>query len=106
MKKTLALILCAVLLVSLSAAAFAADAPVTLKIGASSTPHGELLEIVKPKLEEKGIKLDIVIYDDYVLPNTALQDGTLDAWRRALPFWFPTTFPTRPAHCFCSSRRA
>ena len=79
MKKTLALILCAVLLVSLSAAAFAADAPVTLKIGASSTPHGELLEIVKPKLEEKGIKLDIVIYDDYVLPNTALQDGTLDA---------------------------
>ena len=79
MKKTLALILCAVLLVSLSAVAFAADAPVTLKIGASSTPHGELLEIVKPKLEEKGIKLDIVIYDDYVLPNTALQDGTLDA---------------------------
>ena len=79
MKKTLALILCAVLLVSLSAAAFAADKPVTLKIGASSTPHGELLEIVKPKLEEKGIKLDIVIYDDYVLPNTALQDGTLDA---------------------------
>ena len=79
MKKTLALILCAVLLVSLSAAAFAADKPVTLKIGASSTPHGELLEIVKPKLEEKGIKLEIVIYDDYVLPNTALQDGTLDA---------------------------
>jgi D-methionine transport system substrate-binding protein len=79
MKKTLALILCAVLLVSLSAAAFAADAPVTLKIGASSTPHGELLEIVKPVLAEQGINLDIVIYDDYVLPNTALQDGTLDA---------------------------
>ena len=51
----------------------------TLKIGASSTPHAELLEIVKPALEEQGIELDIVIYDDYVLPNTALQDGTLDA---------------------------
>ena len=45
---------------------------VTLKIGASSTPHAELLEIVKPVLAEQGINLDIVIYDDYVLPNTAL----------------------------------
>ncbi len=80
MKKTIALILCAVLLVSvLSASAFAADKNVKLKIGASSTPHAELLEIVKPKLAEQGIDLDIVIYDDYVLPNTALQDGTLDA---------------------------
>ena len=52
---------------------------VTLKIGASSTPHAELLEIVKPVLAEQGINLDIVIYDDYVLPNTALEDGTLDA---------------------------
>lgn len=52
---------------------------VTLKVGASSTPHGELLELVKPILAEEGINLDIVIYDDYVLPNTALQDGTLDA---------------------------
>ena len=34
---------------------------------------------MKPALAEQGIDLDIVIYDDYVLPNTALQDGTLDA---------------------------
>ena len=52
---------------------------VKLTVGASSTPHAELLEIVKPELEKQGIVLDIVIYDDYVLPNTALQDGTLDA---------------------------
>lgn len=51
----------------------------TLTVGASSTPHAELLEIIKPVLAEQGITLDIVIYDDYVLPNTALQDGTLDA---------------------------
>ena len=50
-----------------------------MKVGASSTPHAELLEIVKPALAEQGIDLEIVIYDDYVLPNTALQDGTLDA---------------------------
>lgn len=56
-----------------------ASEEVTVKIGASSTPHAELLEMVKPALLEQGINLDIVIYDDYVLPNTALQDGTLDA---------------------------
>ena len=65
-----------------AAAADEAAAPaeaVTLTVGASSTPHAELLEIVKPALLEEGIDLEIVIYDDYVLPNTALQDGTLDA---------------------------
>ena len=56
-----------------------AQEEVTLTVGASSTPHAELLEIVKPVLKEQGINLDIVIYDDYVLPNTALDDGTLDA---------------------------
>ena len=53
--------------------------PVTLTIGASSTPHAEILELVKDQLAEQGITLDIVIYDDYILPNTALEDGDLDA---------------------------
>ena len=53
--------------------------PVTLTVGASSTPHGELLELVAPTLQDVGITLNIVIYDDYVLPNIALQEGTLDA---------------------------
>ncbi len=52
---------------------------VTLVVGASSTPHAELLELVKPALAEQGITLEIKIFDDYVLPNTALQDGSLDA---------------------------
>lgn len=52
---------------------------VKLTVGASSTPHAELLELAKPALAGQGIDLEIVIYDDYVLPNTALQDGTLDA---------------------------
>ena len=83
MKKALALILCSVLLVTgllaASASAFADDKPVKLVVGASSTPHGELLEIVKPVLKEKGIDLEIKIFDDYVLPNTSLQEGNLDA---------------------------
>ena len=83
MKKALALILCSVLLVTgllaASGSAFADDKPVKLVVGASSTPHGELLEIVKPVLKEKGIELEIKIFDDYVLPNTSLQEGNLDA---------------------------
>lgn len=51
----------------------------TIKVGASPTPHAEILEVVKPLLEEKGYKLDIVEFDDYVLPNTSLAEGELDA---------------------------
>ena len=51
----------------------------TIVIGATSTPHGEILEHIKPVLEEQGWTLDIKIYDDYVLPNKALTDGELDA---------------------------
>ena len=51
----------------------------TIKVGASSTPHAEILEQVKDALAEKGYDLEIVVYDDYVLPNKALADGDLDA---------------------------
>ncbi len=50
-----------------------------IKVGATSTPHGEILEFVKDKLAEQGYDLQITIYDDYVLPNTAVADGELDA---------------------------
>lgn len=48
-------------------------------VGASSTPHAEILESVKEALAAEGYDLQIVVYDDYVLPNTALADGELDA---------------------------
>lgn len=50
-----------------------------IKIGASATPHAEILEQVKDQLAEAGYTLEIIQYDDYVLPNQALADGTLDA---------------------------
>ena len=50
-----------------------------IKIGATVTPHSEILEKVKENLATSGYTLDIVIYNDYVLPNTALEDGELDA---------------------------
>lgn len=51
----------------------------TIVVGASSTPHAEILEEIKPLVEAKGYKLDIKIFDDYVMPNTALNEGSLDA---------------------------
>ncbi|MGM9650962.1 MAG: MetQ/NlpA family ABC transporter substrate-binding protein [Faecousia sp.] len=50
-----------------------------ITVGASSTPHAEILEQVKDALAAEGYTLNIVTYDDYVLPNEALADGTLDA---------------------------
>lgn len=51
----------------------------TLKIGASSVPHAEILEEAESALEEEGIKLEIEAYEDYVLPNDDLANGELDA---------------------------
>ncbi len=50
-----------------------------LVVGASSTPHAEILEQVKDTLAAEGWDLEIVVYDDYVLPNEALANGDLDA---------------------------
>ena len=55
------------------------DGDNVIRVGATSTPHGEILNFVKDTLADEGYTLDIVIYDDYVLPNKALADGELDA---------------------------
>lgn len=52
---------------------------VTLKVGASHTPHAVILEKAKPILAEEGIELEIAPYQDYVLPNQDLNNGDLDA---------------------------
>lgn len=51
----------------------------TLKIGASSVPHAEVLEEAASLLEEENITLEIEPYEDYVLPNDDLASGELDA---------------------------
>ncbi len=48
-------------------------------VGASTSPHAEILEKVKPLLEQKGYELEIKEFSDYVMPNTSLEDGALDA---------------------------
>ena len=50
-----------------------------LKVGATPAPHAEILEVVKDILAEQGITLEIAQYNDYVQPNNAVEDGSLDA---------------------------
>ncbi|NSL52956.1 MetQ/NlpA family ABC transporter substrate-binding protein [Calidifontibacillus erzurumensis] len=52
---------------------------IELVVGASNVPHAEILEEAKPLLAEKGIELKIVPFQDYILPNKALNDKELDA---------------------------
>ena len=51
----------------------------TISVAASPTPHAEILEVVKSILAEKNITLDIQVFNDYVVPNTVVEDGTVDA---------------------------
>ena len=48
-------------------------------MGASITPHAEILRSVSDELEKQGYKLEVVEYNDYIIPNTALESGELDA---------------------------
>ncbi|KOR82602.1 MetQ/NlpA family ABC transporter substrate-binding protein [Paenibacillus solani] len=52
---------------------------VTLKVGASPSPHAKILEHVKPALEKEGVNLEIVEFTDYVLPNTQVDSKEIDA---------------------------
>lgn len=51
----------------------------TLVVGASVTPHAEILQVCKEILAEKGIELKIVEFTDYVQPNLNVENGELDA---------------------------
>ena len=51
----------------------------TIKVGASPSPHAEILKAAQPLLAEKGVTLEIVEFTDYVQPNLALNTGDLDA---------------------------
>ena len=88
MKKFFAILLAGVLTVGLAACGGSDDAAtnddsnkeeITLFVGPNPTPHAEILNAAKDELAEKGIKLDIVEFTDYVQPNLATESGDLDA---------------------------
>ena len=50
-----------------------------IKVGATPAPHAEVLDVIKDDLEAEGYTLEIVEYNDYILPNKAVSAGDLDA---------------------------
>ncbi len=51
----------------------------TITVGASPSPHAEILKIAAKELKKDGYTLEVKEYSDYVQPNTALDSGDLDA---------------------------
>ena len=60
-----------------SAAEATGDKVIT--VGASPSPHAEILEAAKDALKAEGYELKVVEYTDYVQPNLALESKSLDA---------------------------
>ena len=82
MKKKLALVLAIVLVVALLAGCGSTNSTASkgkIRVAASPTPHAEILAVAKEILAEKGITLDIREFNDYVVPNNVVEDGTVDA---------------------------
>lgn len=50
-----------------------------ITVGASASPHAEILEKAKDLLKDKGFDLDIKVFDDYIIPNKSVDNGELDA---------------------------
>ncbi|EKQ55383.1 MULTISPECIES: MetQ/NlpA family ABC transporter substrate-binding protein [unclassified Clostridium] len=50
-----------------------------IKIGVTPKPHEEIVNVAKPLLEKEGYKVEITEFNDYNQPNTAVEEGSLDA---------------------------
>jgi D-methionine transport system substrate-binding protein len=77
MKRLASIFLFSVLFLACSA--FAAAAAGKIIVGATPFPHAEILKIASPLLAADGYELEIKEFNDYVTPNIALNDGSLDA---------------------------
>ena len=76
MNKLAAALLCAALVVPSFAGA---EEMVKIKVGASPTPHAEILKVANTVLKAQNYEIEIVEYADYVQPNMALDGKELDA---------------------------
>jgi D-methionine transport system substrate-binding protein len=82
MKKTLLVILTLLLLIGIFAGCSSKGTKPNdgkIVIGASVTPHAQILKQTEQMLKDKGIELEIVEFTDYVQPNKAVDEGSLDA---------------------------
>ena len=78
-QKILALGLACAASLTLLAGCGSKNTGVTLKVGATPTPHAEVLAVVREELARQDITLEIVEFTDYIQPNEAVESGQLDA---------------------------
>lgn len=64
---------------ALSAAAMAPAMAEDIKVGVSPGEHAEIMEEVAKVAEPLGLTIEVVEFSDYVIPNTALADGDIQA---------------------------
>lgn len=62
-----------------AAASGSASDGTVITVGASPSPHAEILKAVEDEIKSAGYELKVVEYNDYVQPNVALSEGDLDA---------------------------
>jgi D-methionine transport system substrate-binding protein len=79
MKRVLLIAVAAVLALSLFAGCAKTGNDKKIVVGASPTPHAEILNVAKEVLAEKGYELEVKEFTDYVQPNLTLDSGELDA---------------------------
>lgn len=60
-------------------ASFGARAGETIKVGVTSGPHAQLMDVVKSVAAKNGLTIQVIEFSDYVQPNAALAAGDLDA---------------------------
>ena len=78
-KKILALTLACAATLSLLAGCGGKKDDKTVVVGASPTPHAGILEVAKDIMAEEGYTLEIKTFNDYIMPNEAVEDGSIDA---------------------------
>ena len=62
-----------------AATSSSASSGTVITVGASPSPHAEILKAVEDEIKAAGYELKVVEYNDYVQPNVALSEGDLDA---------------------------
>lgn len=49
-----------------------------LVVGVTSGPHEEIFEVIQDLAKDKGLEIELKVFSDYIMPNTALAEGDLD----------------------------
>ena len=78
-KKLLSILLCLVTVLSLTVGCSSKKDDNVIRVGATQVPGGDLFEYLKDDVKAEGYELEITIFDDYNLPNEALDNGEIDA---------------------------